>query len=222
MRGQHIGARLDDEIRIDARLGGRMDLLHHFVGGDHFLATHVAAALRPYLVFEHQARDAGALERAHGVISVERIAVAGVAIGEQSQIRAAGYRARGGNIFFEPHQTDVRLAEARLAHSTPGNECGRVAELADEPGAESVEYAGENEDVGRFDQRTQALAGTCHSSLLGRRAVAVWQTRASLSLPILPARVSKRWTRSKTARRRWRAAASPLQQRSIAPLPTAR
>ena len=88
VRRQHVGARLDDEIGIDARVRRGADLLHHLLGGDHFLALQVAAALRPHLVLEHQAGHARALERAHRVMHVDRIAVAGVGVGEQQEIRA--------------------------------------------------------------------------------------------------------------------------------------
>jgi len=101
-----------------------------------------AAALRPHLVLEHQAGHTRALERAHRVMNVDRIAVPGVGVGEQQQIRAQRDRARGGDVFFQAHQPHVGLAKPRLADSAAGDEGGGVTHFRDQPRAEAVEHAG--------------------------------------------------------------------------------
>ena len=169
VRREHVGARLDHEIGIDACLRGGADLLHHLFGGDDFLAFHVAAAFRPHLVLEHQSGDASALERTHGVIRVERVAVAGVAVGQQQQVGARGDRARGGDVLVEPHQPDVGLAQTGLADAAAGDERGAIAGLAHQSRAESVVHTRQHQDFRCFDERSEAPASArCHgrSSLL--------------------------------------------------------
>ncbi len=166
MRREDVGARLQDEIRIDARLGRRVDLLHHLLGGDDFLALHVTAALRPHLVLEHQAAHARALEGAHRMPYVDRVAVAGVGVGEERHPGARHQRARPGDIFLQPHDAHVGLSHAALRDPRSGDESDRIARLLDEPRAESVEDPRHHRDLGGVDHLAQAFAGAVHAWLL--------------------------------------------------------
>lgn len=141
---------------------GSANLLHHFVGGDHFLAAHVATAFRPNLVFEHQTSDTGTLERTHGVIRIERVAVTGVAVGEQQQVRTRRDRPGGGHVFVEPHETDIGLAQPCFADAAAGDERRRVALPADQSCTEAVEHSGKHQNFRCLDQRAQARSGTRH------------------------------------------------------------
>ena len=76
-----------DEIRIAPRVAGGLDLGHHLGGRDHALAGEMAAALGPRLVFDVHAGDAGFLVIADGAPRVDRIAVAGIGIGDHRQLR---------------------------------------------------------------------------------------------------------------------------------------
>jgi len=88
--------------------------------------------------------------------------------------------ARGGDVLVEPHQSDVGLADAALAHAAAGDERGGVAHLRHQPRAEAVEHAGENEDVGRVDEGAEALGGTCFGSGLGHRNLLTSRRRVRL------------------------------------------
>src|SRR6267378_1790204 len=63
---QSVAAGDDDEVLVSARIEGRADLLHHLFLRYQPLAEHVAASLRPHLVFDVNARDTSALELAYG------------------------------------------------------------------------------------------------------------------------------------------------------------
>ena len=157
MRRERVGARLDDEVRITARLLRGEDLLDHLLGRDDLLALHVAAALGPDLVLEHHAGHARVLERAHRVVDVDGVAVAGVGIGEQCEIGAAREYAHRGEVVLETHQADVGHAEPRLAEAAAGDE-GRVeTHVLDEPRAEAVVHRRQRQDFRRIDEGSQGL-----------------------------------------------------------------
>jgi Phosphoenolpyruvate phosphomutase len=53
-----------DEVGVAVCFDRGTDFLHAFLGGDHLLARHMTATLRPNLVFQHDAVDAGGFEPA--------------------------------------------------------------------------------------------------------------------------------------------------------------
>lgn len=71
---------------------------------------------------------------------------------------------RGGHVFLEAHQLDVGVAQAALAHATAGDERGGVVHPLHQPRAETVEHAGENEDVGGVDEGAVAGSEGCFGS----------------------------------------------------------
>ena len=78
LAGQRIGARHDDEMRVGARIHGGLDAVHHFRGGDEFLARAVAAAFGAHLVLDVHRRRARFDHGADGARNVERASPAGV------------------------------------------------------------------------------------------------------------------------------------------------
>src|SRR5262245_5488020 len=70
-----IGARNDHEVTVVACIACRLDLGHHFGGGNHTFAREMSAALRPRLVFDMYAGDACFLIIAYGPARVDGVAV---------------------------------------------------------------------------------------------------------------------------------------------------
>ena len=81
-----IRPRRDDErwFQLVAHLDGRADLRDVLFRGYHALAAHVAATLRPGLVFQDHAGRAHLDQRLNHVNHVERAAEAGVAIDDHA------------------------------------------------------------------------------------------------------------------------------------------
>jgi hypothetical protein len=93
VHGGGVGAGHDEQFLVAAGVARGLDLADHFAGLHHVLAGEVAAALGADLVFELDAVGAGALQGAHGVVGVERVAKAGVGIHQQGQLQASRMRA---------------------------------------------------------------------------------------------------------------------------------
>ena len=87
--GERIGAGDDEEIGVAAGIDGGADLVDVLLALDHALAAHVAALLRPLLIFEEAAGGAGVDQLADGADDVERIAVAGVGVDDDRNLDAA-------------------------------------------------------------------------------------------------------------------------------------
>jgi hypothetical protein len=91
-----------------------VDFFHHLFGGDHVFALHVPAALRPGLVFDHQARHAGLLKGPGRVVHVNGVAIAGIRVGQQRNGAARGQARDGRQVQLEPHQAHVAIAQQGL------------------------------------------------------------------------------------------------------------
>ena len=166
VRTRGIGTRHDDEIIVAARIDRGLDLLHHFLSGDTRLAGHVTAAFGPHLVLDHQRRHAGLLKSAHDKVHGHRIAVTGVGIGAQQQVRAVGESPRIVQIFIEGHHTAVGPAHAAFGHACTGNRRGLESRLLDQPHAVAVIDAGLDQDFLLVDQFLELLASARHGALL--------------------------------------------------------
>ena len=115
--GDRIRARNDDEIRIVARIAGGLDLRQHVGGRDDALAGKVPAALGPVLVLDVDAGNAGLLEIAHGTPGVDRVAVAGVGVGDDGKSRGIGNAGCVVDHFGGREEADIRHTEAREARA---------------------------------------------------------------------------------------------------------
>ncbi len=152
------------KVGIAPRLGGGADLLDALLGRDHFLAGKVPAALGPDLVLDHQPGDAGALEALHREIDVDRVAVAGVAVGLERDRAARRERRRGVQILLVAHDAVIGPAEMALAEPGAGDAGGLEAHRLDEAHAEPVIDAGHDHDFGCVDEVAKLLAGAGHVS----------------------------------------------------------
>ena len=162
MRSGGIGARHDDKIMVAARVHRGLDLLHHFLGGYAGLAGHVAAALGPHLVFDHQCRHAGFLKGAHHKVHGHRIAVTSVSIGAQQQVRAIRQAPRVIQILLEGHHTAVSPAHAALRHAGAGDRRRLETRALDQPYAVAIVDAGLDEDLIAVHQILELLASAGH------------------------------------------------------------
>ena len=159
-----VGPGDDHEV---GRLPGRdrgADLREHLVGRDDLLALHVPAPLGRHLVLDVQRRHAGLLVLLHGPHDVDRVAEAGVGVGDDGQ-RAGPCDAAGVvDHLRHRHEPDVGTAEHRRGRSEPRH-VGRVEpRLLDEAGAERVVHTRCEHGIARVEQLPQS------SGSVGRRA----------------------------------------------------
>jgi len=152
---RRVGARDDDEIGIEARIARRLHLLYHFFRRNHALARHVAAALGPHLVLEHDRRHARLLEGARREIDAHRVAVTGVGIRAQQQVGAVGEAPRIADVLFQPHHAAVRPAQAALRRAGSGDGARLETEVLGEARAVAVVDAGGNQDFGSIDELSE-------------------------------------------------------------------
>jgi hypothetical protein len=156
MFGARVGAGDDHEVGILARLDGGLDLVGHVLGPDHLATKHVATALGPGLVLDVDGRGPGALVGADRHSHVERVAVPGVAVGDD---RHAGQRlgdgedARGRLGFGEI--ADVRLGQQAGGPLEPADVQGAEAHRGDQARPGSVVGAWRDEDLRAVQQLPQ-------------------------------------------------------------------
>ena len=129
--------------------------------GYDLLAGHVAAALRPHLVLEEEARRAGLLPELDGAGDVERVAVAGVGIDDHRRLGAGGAHPRRGRGHLGLREVpDVRQAEQRPRHAVARQEHGLEAGLGGQPRAQGVPDARHEDALPRGELPSQVIA--CH------------------------------------------------------------
>src|SRR5262249_59160986 len=85
-RGSCVSAGDNHEIGIVPRIDCCLGLLDHLAGGNYFAPEHVATAHGKCLVLDMNSRCTSAFVFAHDAPDVERVTVAGIAIGDQRQI----------------------------------------------------------------------------------------------------------------------------------------
>ena len=113
VHGARVGACDDVEVAAVARGGRGADLSHHLVGWDHVLAGHVAAALGRDLVLHEDRRHAHALVALDRAGDVLHVAVAGVAVDQDRELRRAHDVADAGADLAECGKADVGDGVAR-------------------------------------------------------------------------------------------------------------
>ena len=117
------------------RLDGGPELADHLVGADQRLAAHVPALLGHHLVLELDPGDAGLLVQLHRADDVDRVAVAGVGVGDHRHVdggddpagvvdhlaRPRAARRRGGR----SARPSSRSRSCRRRRSRPARSAGR-------------------------------------------------------------------------------------------------
>ncbi|MNV56975.1 hypothetical protein D3C71_1492840 [compost metagenome] len=71
----------------------------------------MAAALGADLVFKIDPRDAGFLEHLHGMVDIDRVAVAGVCVGSERDGDGPCQVAAVGDVFGQAHYADIGDAQ---------------------------------------------------------------------------------------------------------------
>ena len=141
--GQGVGPGDDEEVAARAGFDRRADLLHVLLALDHPLAPHVAALLRPHLVFQEAAGRAGGDQLVDRAVDVQRIAVARVGVDDDRDLDAHADPPGPLDHLGLRQQAQVGLADRRGRHGIAGHEGHREAGLLGELGRERVVDAGE-------------------------------------------------------------------------------
>ena len=123
--------------------------------GNDLLPFHVTALLGCHLILDVDAGDPRPLVLLHGADDVERVAVAGVGVGDDRQF--AGGDDPGGVVDHLAHreQADVGPPEQRRRRPEPGHVHRREPRLFHQAGAETVEDAGSQYRVRACQQLPQ-------------------------------------------------------------------
>ena len=133
-----VGAGDEQQVRVAPGGDRGLDLAHHLLDADHRLAAHVPAPLGRHLVLEVQPGDPGLLVGRHGAQHVDRVAVAGVRVGDAPgppRRRRSGGRCRSSRC---AEQADVRAAEQGGGAAEAGHVDHVEAGLLDQPRGERV------------------------------------------------------------------------------------
>ena len=155
-----IGARENPGFRIDPLRTCRPDLCFRQFGRDDLLADHVPAALGPLLVLDQDGAHAHALIGLYRVHHVLDVAVAVVAVDEHRQVAGRHDVAHGRRDFAKTLQPDVGYAITRADRREAADEIGLEADPLDQPGAERVMRARNNQNPFVVDGLVDDLAKT--------------------------------------------------------------
>ena len=150
-----VGARDDDEIGIVQRIAHRLELLHHLGGRHERLVVVVPALLRERLILEMKRRDARALEAARGLLGVERIAVAGVGVGDDRHVDDIDHGGEPVDDLVRRNQPEVGHAGAARDRAARGVD-RREARLLDQPRRQPVERARRDDGAARREHGPQS------------------------------------------------------------------
>ena len=177
--GARVRARDDDHVRIAPRVHRRLDLADHLRLAHQLLALVVAALLGRDLVFEMEGGDAGLLVLPHAADHVERVAVAGVHVGDHRDVQGV-HRARDVlRDLGHREQAHVRIAgRARVAAA------GEVDRLESrdlhEPRGQRVVGA-RHDGVGVFGEQLAQLLSRAHECTSGvSRCRTTWCSKPPL------------------------------------------
>src|SRR6185295_9890853 len=130
----------------------------HLARRNDSLAGEMAAALGPDLVLDRDRREPCALEGAGDKVNVQRIAIAGVGVGEEGNARAGGELLASPQVLVEGENAAVGKAKQAFGEARAADRGGLIAEPLDQPHAVAVEHAGKNQDLLGFDQRSKGAA----------------------------------------------------------------
>src|SRR5690606_4336330 len=122
------GAGDQEEVRIGLGIGGGLDAVDHFFGGDDFLAGTVAAALGANLVFDVAGGGASLDQALDGALDVEgRGTEARVDVDQQGQVAHVGDAARVDQHVVHRVDAQVRQAQGARGHAAARQVDGAVA-----------------------------------------------------------------------------------------------
>jgi hypothetical protein len=160
VHGARVGAGDDEQVGVAARVHRRAHLAHHLARVHHGLAGEVAAALGAGLVLQLHGVGAGALQRAHGVRHVDRIAEAGVGIHDQRQPHRVAQRRGGLRHLGKADEAEVRQAVELVGEARAAQVDGLEAELLDDARGQRVAGA-------RHEQAAAGLEGLAQARAVG-------------------------------------------------------
>ena len=141
-----VGAGDDDEIGIVQGVAHGLELRHHLSGRHDALVVIVAAFLREGLVFQMEGGNARALEGARGGLRIERIAIAGVGIGDDRHIDDIHHRGESFDNVADRDQAEVRHPGGSGDGAAAGID-RRKSRLRHEPRRQAVKGAGRHSDA---------------------------------------------------------------------------
>ena len=133
------------EVVVTPRRSRGSDLGVHLVGIDDLLVLHVAALLGQHLVLDVDTGDSGLLVLLHRAQDVDLVAVAGVGVGHDGKVGCVGDAAGVVDHLGEPEQADVGATEQGCSGTETSHVHGVEAGLFDEPSAERVVAAGQDD-----------------------------------------------------------------------------
>ena len=140
--GQRIGARHDDEVRVGARIDGRLDAVDHFFLAHDFLARTVAATLGAHLVFDVQGGRAELDHRFHGARHVEGGRTeTRVGVDQQRQVAHVGDAADVGQHVVQAGNAQVGQAQRAGRDAAAGQVDGLVTGALGQQGVVGVDGA---------------------------------------------------------------------------------
>jgi predicted NUDIX family NTP pyrophosphohydrolase len=154
-----VGAGDDHEVRILPRLDRGAHLADHLVGVDDRLAAHVSALLRQHLVLQVDAGHSRLLVQRDGAQHVDRVAVAGVGVGDHRDVDRRRHPPRVVDHLGAGQQADVGAADQRRRRPEAGHVDDVEPGLLDQPGGERVVRTGRDQWTGRGEQLAQPRTG---------------------------------------------------------------
>jgi hypothetical protein len=120
-------------------------LPHELAPRNDLVPGQVAAALRGDLVLDVQRRHAGRLVHLHGAPDVQRVAVAGVRVGDQRDVEDRGQVARMVGHLAEPGESEIGETEPRRRRAVAGHVHGGESGVLNEPRRNPVVGARDDE-----------------------------------------------------------------------------
>ena len=124
--GQRVGAGDQQEIGIGQRLARGAELLRHLRRRHDRLVVVVAAALGKRLVLQVERGHPGPLELAHRATDVQRVAVAGVGVGDDRHARLLDDVGEPVDDLARREQAEVGIAHAARDPPAGGVERGEA------------------------------------------------------------------------------------------------
>ena len=145
--GEDVGPGVDDEVLVQpvADGGAGSDLAGHLLGGDDFLAGHVAAALGEDLVLDVHAGEAHGDDPLRDPGGVDGVPAARVEVGHDRDPDRLGDVPGEVEDVLHPDEADVGLAEEGPRQAVAGDLDGLEPALFDDLGAQGVVTAGDDD-----------------------------------------------------------------------------
>ena len=151
-----VGARDDDEIGVLAGVDRGVDLADHLGEADHLLALVMAAFLGRDLVFDVKGGDPRFLVLADRADDVDRVAVAGIGVGDDRDFDRFDRHADKADVLGEGQEPEIGIA-VRPRIAAAGQIDRLEPGLLDETRGQSVIGAGHHRIAGTPDQPPHLL-----------------------------------------------------------------